>query len=69
VLPLGHAMDHQESTVRRRASILAEIHPELRLGQATTGLPGVLRINGLHSNHSQAKRLANPLPMSLPEPS
>lgn len=33
LLPFEHATDHQESTVRRRARILVQVHPGLRLGR------------------------------------
>jgi hypothetical protein len=33
LLLLEHATDHQESTMRRRAGILVQVHPGLRLGR------------------------------------
>jgi hypothetical protein len=33
LLLVEHAPDHQESTMRRRAGILVQVHPGLRLGR------------------------------------
>ena len=55
LLLIEHAANHQESTVRRGARILMNVHPGLRLGswwRATTSLPAQLRVNNLHGNHS-----------------
>ena len=48
-------VDHEESTVRRRTSILVDVHSELPawlLMATTTSFPSPLRMNNLHSNYS-----------------